>query len=950
MNASRRALILAMASLSGTAAARERPTTAEVQPVPIATLAKSIAVRYDMFTLPNGLRVVVHTDRSVKTVGVTVEYAVGSSAEPIGKTGFAHLFEHLMFNGSENAPVDYSVPMQQLGATINGVTQYDRTAYYNDVPTPGLERTLFLESDRMGYLVGALNQTKLDEQRGVVQNEKRLGDDRPLGTMRSRVQAGVYPVGHPYKHDIIGSMADLDGATLDDVGAWFRAHYGPNNAILTLSGDIDVATARRLVTRYFGAIPAGPVSARQPTPVPTLARRLDETVTDRIPGPYLYRTWAVPGLTAPDAVALEVAVRTLSMESGVALRDRLTGPGGMFRTLSIGLEQFDTGGILSIHGPVAAGVNPAIAGRALDAAIAEAARTKPSAAAIERYLTDELMSQIRATADTGGGVGQIVTGLRLGQGPEWYRTRLDALVAQTPDSVAAAATRWLDRPAYALTVLPGAAPQLQAAAVRAVPDPAIAPTVVKGTRGPLPPVGTFADVTFPKAGHARLGNGIELVYLPNAGAPLTEILIDFDAGSVADPLDARGTQAMTLAVLDKGAGSRDAAAITRLCERMGAEITIEADADRTTASVSVPTANLRPGLGLVADMLRRPTFTRAAVEAARADIHGDEAERAANGGLANRIESERMNVASPYRHRSAALDPAVIDALTPAALHAFRNAWLRPDKATVYVISDAPLPQVRAALDSTLGDWAPTGPAGVKPRVEPTSAQTPGIVLIDRPGSDQAGIVGGQAVATLSPETMLAASVANTVLAGDGMGRIVRDLRETKGWSYNVQSFFRTNALGTDYRIMAPVQQNKTGASIALMRDHLASFVGAAPMTQEEFDTAIENHVRSMVVTFAGPRTFINAIRHNRLLGLPDDADAALAARYRSMTLDQARAAFRTAVDPATFVWIVSGDVAKVKPQLDRLGLPVTVVGTAPAEQKVLPSSKEVDAPGVKPR
>ncbi len=917
-----------------TATAQVDRAAVPAEPVPLATLAKSIVVRYEMFTLPNGLRVVVHPDRSVKTVSVMVDYAVGSASEPAGKTGFAHLFEHLMFNGSENSPEDHSVPMQKLGATINGVTQFDRTAYYNVVPTPGLEQTLFLESDRMGYLLGAINQSELDEQRGVVQNEKRLAEAAPLSTMRSRIQARLFSAAHPYGHDLNGSMADLNKADLDDVRAWFRTHYGPNNAVLTLTGDIDGATARRLVTKYFGAIPAGPNSERPTAPVPTLPQRLDETVTDRISEPYLYRAWAVPGITAPDAVALRVAAGVMTARGGTALSDRLVKRDKMFSSLFVALEQFDAGGIFNIHGSVAPGVDAKAAGHALDAAIAEAARARPATATIERYLTGELTLAIREAAASGG-VGQVVNGLRLGRGAEWYREQLGALVAQTPDSVSAAATRWLGRPTYALTVMPGEAPSAEIAAPRGkAPVAAAAVSGIKGDRGPLPPEGSFTELVFPTAERTRLSNGIELVYLRNGGAPLTEIQVDFDAGSVADPVTARGTQAMVLALLDKGTTSHDAAAIDELRERMGAETTLESDADRTTAGLTVPTANLQPAADLLADMLRHPAFAPAEVDAARASAMAEAAADMVDGGsLLDKLLRERIDAGSPYTRRTGPRSARAIAAVSATDLRAFSNAWLRPEKATIFIVSDAPLNQVRAALERSLGDWRGTGTAGSKDHALPTKAAGPGIVLVDRPGSDQAVIVGGQAVAKLSPDVLLAAKVANGALAGDGMGRVSNDLRETKGWSYNVVSQFTTRALGGDYLMMAPVQQDKAGASIVLVRDHLAAFVGGSPLTKAEFDGTIRTRIRSMFVTFSGARSFMDAIRNNRQLGLPDDTDAGLAARYRTMTLEQARVAFRTAVDPATFVWVVGGDAAKLKPQLAPLGLPITVVGAAPKAQ-----------------
>ena len=245
---------------------------AAAQPAPASELARLVDIPYERFTLPNGLRVLVHTDRKAPIVAVSIWYGVGSKHEPAGRTGFAHLFEHLMFNGSENAPGDYFKPLQEVGATdLNGSTWFDRTNYFQTVPTGALDRTLFLESDRMGHLLGAVTQEKLDNQRGVVQNEKRQYDNQPFGLVDYLINDNLFPPGHGYRHSTIGSMADLDAASLDDVKRWFTDNYGPNNAVLVLAGDIDLATARPLVEKYFGAIPRGPrVAPVQDGPVRAL--------------------------------------------------------------------------------------------------------------------------------------------------------------------------------------------------------------------------------------------------------------------------------------------------------------------------------------------------------------------------------------------------------------------------------------------------------------------------------------------------------------------------------------------------------------------------------------------------------------------------------------------------------------------------------------------------------
>jgi predicted Zn-dependent peptidase len=248
----------ALAPASSVAAAQAGQFQPAVSPQ---QLVQRVNVPYEQFTLANGLRVVVHEDRKAPVVAVSIWYNVGSKDEPKGRTGFAHLFEHLMFNGSENAPGEYFNYTRQMGATdLNGTTWFDRTNYFQTVPRPALERALFLESDRMGYLLGAVTQQNLTNQIGVVQNEKRQGDNEPYGLVEYAQLEALFPEGHPYRHSTIGSMADLSAASLEDVKSWFRDNYGPNNAVLVLAGDINAAEARPLVERYFGAIPRGPVN------------------------------------------------------------------------------------------------------------------------------------------------------------------------------------------------------------------------------------------------------------------------------------------------------------------------------------------------------------------------------------------------------------------------------------------------------------------------------------------------------------------------------------------------------------------------------------------------------------------------------------------------------------------------------------------------------------------
>src|SRR3989344_568322 len=290
----------------------------------VSELVAEVDIPYTKFTLDNGLTVLVHEDHKAPVVAVSVWYNVGSKDEPACKTGFAHLFEHLMFGGSENAPGSYFTPMRNMGATdMNGTTWFDRTNYFETVPTPALEQALFMESDRMGYMLGAISQETLDLQRGVVQNEKRQGDNQPYGLNQYKQLEALFPEGHPYRHSTIGSMADLDAASMETVRDWFRSNYGPNNSVLVLAGDITPAKARELTEKYFGPIPRGPVNTPAQASVPTLAAPISETTRDRVSNARVEISWAVPGLLDQDAVPLSVGASVLGSLASSRLDNEL---------------------------------------------------------------------------------------------------------------------------------------------------------------------------------------------------------------------------------------------------------------------------------------------------------------------------------------------------------------------------------------------------------------------------------------------------------------------------------------------------------------------------------------------------------------------------------------------------------------------------------------------------
>jgi predicted Zn-dependent peptidase len=925
-----RNLALSLALLSTTALAQPQ------KPAPLPQLAQAVNIPHETFTLANGLRVIVSTDRKAPVVAVSVWYDVGSKHEPAGKTGFAHLFEHLMFNGSENAPGDFFEPLQQIGATdVNGTTWFDRTNYFETVPTPALERALWLESDRMGHFLGAITDANLKNQIGVVQNEKRQGDNQPFGLVEYAQLKALLPSDHPYGHSTIGSMADLDKASLEDVKGWFRQHYGPNNAVIALAGDIDVATARRLVEKYFGAIPRGPQQKAVAVPVPTPAKRIDEVMKDRVATTRIYRSWTVPGLNDPDAVPLDIAASILGGLSSSRLDNALVRGDKSAVRVSAELQQFAQLGFFEVQMDVAPGLNVAEQAAKLDRLIADFVAKGPSADEVLRASTQDVAGRTAALESVGGYGGKAPTlaeGLLYSNDPAFYKKQLAQYAAATPARVRAAMQKWLTRPMHALVVEPG--PRGAYEESQSVEKAAtFAPSYYQqpGTQevGRQPPaVGAIKDLDFPEVKRTKLSNGIELVYAQRTATPTTRIVVSFDAGNAADPADKQGVQSLTLALLNEGTRTRNSIQIAEEQERLGANIGFGGSTDRTNANLFALSPNLRPSVELLADILRNPAFAPAEVDRLRQQqLVRIVSEMTQPGGLAQRtLPPLLFGPDHPYgRPSSGTGDAAVVEKLTRDDLAAFHRAWLRPDKATIFAVSDRPLEEVRAVLDAALGDWRADGAPGRKAFGQPIPQPKPRIVLVDRPDSPQSLIYGGMVTSLKGPDEMIPYLAANDVLGGNFLSRLNMDLRETRGWSYGVNGSFRRMLEAVPYLVQAPVQADKTGDSLAVMIEDMRQFLGAKGITPAEQERTINGFVRELPGSFETASDVLAGMQNNVLYGRSDDYYDTVASRYRALDAAQMDKAIRGVVDPAKFTWVVVGDAKVVRPQLDRLGLPVEV-------------------------
>ena len=919
---------------------------------PVADLVQAVKIPYSQFTLPNGLRVVVHTDRKAPVVAVSVWYHVGSKDEPGGKTGFAHLFEHLMFNGSENSPGDFFEPLQQVGATdFNGTTWFDRTNYFETVPTAAIDRALFLESDRMGHLLGAVTQEKLDNQRAVVQNEKRQGDNQPYGLTEYVIQETLFPKGHPYHHTTIGSMADLDAASLDDVKNWFRAKYGPDNAVLVLAGDIDLATAKEKVTKWFGDIPRGPAIKRVTAPVPTLAAPVANVMKDRVATTRVMRMWAIPGLNDKDATALQVAGTVLGGLSSSRLDNALVRNEQIAVSVTASADLFEQIGTFTVSADVKPGVDPALVARRLDAVVADFIARGPNADEVRRVATRSIAATINGLESVGGFSGKATTlaeGLVYSGDAGRYRKDLAELAAITPAAVTAATRKWLSRPVFSLTVEPGERDNYVEAGAAAKPvtsASAPAKTVAaelqkRNMAGPdrssLPPVGPLTALDFPKIERARLSNGIDVFFARRDAVPAVQMTISFDAGSAADRADALGTQSLMLALMDEGTASRNSVQIAEESERLGATISTGASVDRTNVSLFALTPNLAPSLDLFADIVRNPAFVPAEV----ARLRGQQLARISSEltqpqGLAGRVLPVKLWGADhPYgRASSGTGDATTVAKLDRTALASFHQTWLRPDTARIFVAGNTSLAQLVPLLEKSFGTWAtPKTPKPVKNFAAPVPAPAAKIYLVDRPNSPQSLIVGGQVLDARGRDDLVTLRASNDILGGAFLSRLNMDLRETKGWSYGVGSRIGAQEQRISYTISAPVQADRTGDSIKALRSQISDFLTNRGVTPEELERTMNGNIRELPGSFETAGDVLGGVTSIINLGRPDNYYSTLAEKYRSVTASAIDAAGRKAIDPAKMIFVIVGDAKVVRPQLDGIGLPVEEVAVPAAK------------------
>jgi zinc protease len=872
--------------------------------------AQDIDIPYQKFVLDNGLTLIVHEDHKAPIVAVNLWYHVGSKNEKPGKTGFAHLFEHLMFCGSQHAPGVYDKALEAVGATgLNGTTYYDRTNFFQNVPASALDYTLWMESDRMGYL--DLSQKTLDVQRGVVENEKREGENEPYRLTAEYIPENTYPAGHPYSWDVIGEMADLDAASFKDVEEWFKTYYGPSNVVLVLAGDIDVATAKAKVEKYFGNIPPGPPVTHQQVWIAKMTGTHREVTQDRVPLPRVYMVWNVPQFGSADADYLDLVSSVLGQGKTSRLYKRLIYDDQIASDVAVNNDSREIGGQFYIEVTARPGHGVDELEKDIDEELARFLRDGPTPADLQRVETQYLAGFLRGIERIGGFGGKsdqlaqyaVYTG-----SPDGYKVTLKRVREATAEDLRSAANRWLSDGVYIADVLPF--PNYKAAKSGA-------------DRSKPPALDTPPELRLPKLQRATLSNGLKVILAERHEVPLVNLWMATDAGYAADQFARPGTAKLVGALLVDGTKTRNALEINDQTALLGAELEGYSNLDFSYVRLSALKTRLDPSLELFADVILNPSFPEAEFKREqKLQLDAIEQEQKEPFSMVLRVFPRLLYgpghaYGSPLTGSGTALS---VEKITRDDLVKFHETWYRPNNSTLVVVGDTTLAEITPELDKLLSGWK-AGEVLAKNVATVHPAAKPVVYLVDKPGASQSLILAGLVSVPPNTPQEIAIEAMNDDLGGTFTSRLNMDLREDKHWAYGAFSFLEGARAQRPFLIFAPVQTDKTKESLAEVSSDLRAFLTDKPVTAEELALIKSNETLKL----PGSRETLNSVGTSvtRLIQFqwPDDYYNTMSGKIRALKTSDLDAAARQVIHPDNLVWVVVGDRAKIEAGIRELGI-----------------------------
>jgi zinc protease len=895
-------------------------------------------IKFERYTLPNGLTVIAHEDHRLPLVAVDLWYHVGPLNERPGRTGFAHLFEHMMFEGSEHvgekAHIKY---VQSAGATdVNGTTSWDRTNYFETMPSNQLELALWLESDRMGFLMEGLNRELLTNQRDVVRNERRQGEGRPYDVADEAEFHLLFPKDHPYYGMVIGSHLDIESARIADIRDFHQQFYTPNNASIAIAGDFDPAQLRAMLTKYFGPIPRGPDVAPVTAVTPPITAQRRATITDTVKLSRLSVAWLTPARYTPDSYSASAAMFALGMAKASRLDQALVYKSQVAQSVECGIDGLKLNGIATCDITAKPGVKLEDLEAALWSEVAKLQQEGPTADEVESYKATDLTAKINGLQRLGGfgGVADTLDQYNQYTGDPGFLSKDVAMTeAVTVAGAQAAAQKYLTKDsAVVIYCVPGKkilddvprSPADTDADVKIVNPYTPEFEAAQDWRKTKPAAGPAPAIHLPVPTEFSLSNGLKVMVIEDHALPVLTADLVSRAGSFDNPESKSGLATLTSEIMSDGTVSRDLTKLAQDQEQIGTHVTAMATMDSNAVSMSLLSYHAAEGMDLLADVALHPAFRAEDVDRRRKQRLVRIAQETDNvQSMAFRVGPKLLFGNTPYGLTANGTTES-ITALTPADISGFYADHYGPGDSVLVLAGDVTRAQAQKLARQYFGNWsahtvaAPAAP----PAPAPPSTH---IVIIDKPGAPQTALGAlGVGVPANSPDYDTL-SVLNYTLGGSFGSRINMNLREVHGYTYGASSSFAPFHDGGEFYVMSLVRTDVTGPAAKEMMSELRNFPGH-PSTPDELAAAKEASIRSLPGRFETTAATARAVDNLFVYDRPLDYYANLPAKFEAITqADVARAA-QQYLHPDQLILIAAGDRAKIEPALKDANLgPVEV-------------------------
>ncbi len=890
-------------------------------------------LEFEKYRLANGLEVILVEDRRLPLVAVNLWYHVGPANEKAGRTGFAHLFEHLMFQGSKNVPGDGHLRMLEgaCAGDLNGTTDFDRTNYFETLPSNQLELALWLESDRMGFLLETLDQAKLSNQQDVVRNERRQStENTPYGLVEEGLFHTLFPQGHPYYASVIGSHADIEAVRLTDVREFFGEYYAPGNASIAIVGDIDKQRTRQLVEKYFGPLPAGKPVERVSVETPAITVERRAVFTDKVELPRVYMAWITPPIYTPGDAEADLLADILGGGKASRLYQKLVYEKQMAQAVSVSQYSLKLGSVFTIEATARPGVKPEQLEDAIDAELARIRQLPPAQAEVDRARNGMVSGIIRGL-ETLGGFGGVADRLNrynhyLGD-PDYLQQDIARYASITPQALRTAAAAMLT-PQSRVVVYGVPGDKVRNDPTRGTPpaEGAGIERTAADWRATAPGAGPASALKLPVPQQFKLANGLVVMLYEQHKLPVIAANLTLLAGSDHNPADKPGLANFTADLLDEGTSTRSNLQIAEDLATLGAALGVGSSTDSTNLSLRTLKHTASQAFGILADVVLKPAFEPAEIERVRTSRltqilqQGDNptaiGQRAFNAALYGREH--------PYGYIELGTAQSVTSMRREDLVEFWRRGYT-PDNAVLSVAGDISQQELRALVQRNFGRWQGRLVASPVPAtVQKTTGQ---MLLIDRDGSPQTALRIGQIGVPRSSPDYVPLSVMNGALGGLFSSRINLNLRERNGYTYGASSAFGFRRGAGPFVVATNVRTDVTAPAV---KEIFSEFLRmrTAGVSADELALARDSFARSLPGLFETTGDAAGTGSTLFVYGLPLDYYTTLPAKLDAVTAGDVQRVARQYLQPERMVTVAVGDRARIEAELKALNI-------APVENRV---------------